>query len=158
VPVFALYLALVYLGGVKVGSHDCKARTVHQQIRTVRVTLPAPRRPDRTLPDVQITAILATEPQPPAGEAPVEWLLLTNLPVETPEQALEKLQWYLCRWQIEICQSWCLRKSLIPYFGVVGFGRSGHVWPKVGARCVARAAAAVLPCRPIRATRHALHG
>ena len=66
------------------------------------MTLPAPRRPDRTLPDVQISAILATEPQPPAGEAPVEWLLLTNLPVETPEQALEKLQWYLCRWQIEV--------------------------------------------------------
>jgi hypothetical protein len=83
-------------------SHGCKARTVHQQIRAVRVTLPAPRRPDRTLPAVEITAILATEPQPPAGEAPVEWLLLTNLPVETPEQALEKLQWYLCRWQIEV--------------------------------------------------------
>jgi len=83
-------------------SHGCKARTVHQQIHTVRVTLPAPRRPDRTLPEVAITAILATEPQPPAGEAPVEWLLLTNLPVETPEQALEKLQWYLCRWQIEV--------------------------------------------------------
>ncbi len=28
--------------------------------------------------------------------------LLTSLPVETAEQALEKLQWYLCRWQIEV--------------------------------------------------------
>jgi hypothetical protein len=83
-------------------THGCKARTVHQQIQVVRVTLPAPHRPDRTLPDVEVTAILATEPQPPAGEEPVEWLLLTNLPVETPEQALEKLQWYLCRWQIEV--------------------------------------------------------
>ena len=27
---------------------------------------------------------------------------MTNLPVETPEEAIEKLQWYLCRWQIEI--------------------------------------------------------
>jgi hypothetical protein len=51
---------------------------------------------------VEITAILASEPHPPAGEAPVEWLLLTNLPADTPEQALEKLQWYLCRWQIEV--------------------------------------------------------
>ena len=83
-------------------SHGCKARTVHQEIRTVRVTLPAPRRPDRTLPPVTITAILASEPAPPAGEAPVDWLLLTNLPVDTPAQALEKLQWYLCRWQIEV--------------------------------------------------------
>jgi hypothetical protein len=49
-------------------------------------TLPAPSRPDRTLPEVKVTAILATEPNPPPGEAPVEWLLLTNLPVETPSR------------------------------------------------------------------------
>ncbi len=83
-------------------THGLKARVVQQQIKAIRVTLPAPHRPDRTLPDVEVTAILATEPQPPAGEEPVEWLLLTNLPVDTPEQALEKLQWYLCRWQIEV--------------------------------------------------------
>ena len=82
--------------------HGRKARPVHQQLKAVRVTLKAPYRSDRVLPDVEVTAILATEPHPPAGEAPVEWLLLTNLPVNTPEQALEKLSWYLCRWQIEI--------------------------------------------------------
>ena len=32
----------------------------------------------------------------------MQWLLLTNLPVDTPAQALEKIQWYLCRWQIEV--------------------------------------------------------
>lgn len=79
-----------------------RARTVHQQIKAVRVTLQAPARPDRTLPDVTVTALLATEPHPPAGEDPLDWLLLTNLPVETPEQAIEKLSWYLCRWQIEV--------------------------------------------------------
>lgn len=79
-----------------------KARTVHQQLKVVRVTLKAPARPDRSLVDVTVTALLATEPNPPAGEDPLEWLLLTNLPVETPEQASEKLLWYLCRWQVEI--------------------------------------------------------
>jgi len=93
-------------------SHGGKARTVHQEIRAVRGTLPGPRRPDRTLPAVEITALLAREPHPPAGEAPVEWLLLTNLPADTPAQALEKLQWYLCRWQIEIDQPCCLRKAV----------------------------------------------
>ena len=83
-------------------SHGVKARVVHQQIKALRLTLPAPRRPDRKLPEVTITAILATEPHPPPGEEAVEWLLLTNLPVDTPAQALEKLQWYLCRWQIEV--------------------------------------------------------
>ena len=84
------------------GGNGRTARTVHQEIKVVRVTLKAPYRPDRVLPDTEVTALLATEPHPPAGEEPVEWLLLTNLPVETAEQALEKLQWYLCRWQIEI--------------------------------------------------------
>jgi hypothetical protein len=84
------------------GGKGRTARPVHQELKVVRVTLNAPARPDRQLPDVEVTAILATEPHPPAGEEPVEWLLLTNLVVETPEQAIEKLQWYLCRWQIEI--------------------------------------------------------
>jgi hypothetical protein len=79
-----------------------RARTVHQQIKAVRVTLKPPARPDRTLPEVTVTALLATEPQPPADEDPLNWLLLTNLPVETAEQAVEKLSWYLCRWQIEV--------------------------------------------------------
>ena len=79
-----------------------KARRVDQQIKVVRVTLKAPARPDRTLVDVTVTALLATEPNPPAGEDPLEWVLLTNLAVETPEQASEKLAWYLCRWQVEI--------------------------------------------------------
>ncbi len=78
------------------------ARPVEQQIKVVRITLKAPSRPDRTLPDITVTALLATEANPPAGEDPLDWLLLTNLLVETPEQAVEKLQWYLCRWQIEI--------------------------------------------------------
>jgi len=84
------------------GGNGRTARPVHQQIRAKRLTLKAPPRPDRQLADVQITALLASESDPPPGETPVEWLLLTNLPVDTPEQALEKLSWYLCRWQIEI--------------------------------------------------------
>jgi hypothetical protein len=83
-------------------SNGRRARTVHQQIKVVRVTLKAPARPDRTLAEVTVTALLATEPHPPAFEAPLDWLLLTNLPVETAEQASEKFSWYLCRWQIEI--------------------------------------------------------
>jgi hypothetical protein len=86
----------------KPASNGRPARTVHQHIKAVRVTLKAPSRPDRTLADVTVTALLAFEPNPPAGEDPLVWVLLTNLPVETPQQAIEKLAWYLCRWQIEV--------------------------------------------------------
>ncbi len=78
------------------------ARRIHQQLRVARVTLKAPHRSDRTLADIEVTAVLAREVDPPKGEEPLEWLLLTSLSVETAEQALEKLQWYLCRWQIEV--------------------------------------------------------
>ena len=66
------------------------------------MTLKAPRRPDRRLSDATVTALLATEIDPPAGDEPVAWLLLTNLPIDTPDQALEKIAWYLCRWQVEV--------------------------------------------------------
>jgi hypothetical protein len=78
------------------------ARTVHQQLKAVRVTLKPPARPDRSLAEVTVTALLATEPNPPAGEDPLDWLLLTNIPIDTPEQARETLAWYLCRWQVEV--------------------------------------------------------
>jgi hypothetical protein len=35
-------------------------------------------------------------------EEPLQWLLLTTLAVETFEQAIEKLNWYVARWGIEV--------------------------------------------------------
>lgn len=78
------------------------ARHVEQHIRVVRVTLKPPARPDRRLAPVTVSALLATEINPPPDVEALNWLLITNLSVETPEQALEKLHWYLCRWQIEV--------------------------------------------------------
>jgi hypothetical protein len=83
-------------------SNGRRARTVSQQIKVVRMTLKAPSRPDRTLPDITVTTLLATEPDPPVDEDPLDRVLLANLPIDTPKQAIEKLQWYLCRWQIEV--------------------------------------------------------
>jgi hypothetical protein len=39
---------------------------------------------------------------PPApGVEPLKWMLLTDLPVENPDQAWEKVEWYRVRWGIE---------------------------------------------------------
>jgi hypothetical protein len=78
------------------------ARRVEQSLRALRVLLRPPYRPDKKLAPVEVTAILAREDNPPPGEEPIEWLLLSNLPVESFEDAYEKVQWYLCRWQIEV--------------------------------------------------------
>ncbi|EAR22666.1 hypothetical protein [Nitrococcus mobilis] len=39
-----------------------------------------------------MSALLAQELDPPAGAEPIEWLLLSRLPVDTAEQAGELLQ------------------------------------------------------------------
>ena len=41
------------------------------------------------------------EPEPPAGAEPLEWLLVTTVPVATTEQAWQRVQWYGWRWLAE---------------------------------------------------------
>lgn len=47
-------------------------------------------------------AVYAYEIKPPEQEEPVEWMLLTNLPVSNFQEALEKVRWYCLRWRIEM--------------------------------------------------------
>ena len=51
---------------------------------------------------ITMTAILATEERQPTAGQPIEWLLLTTIPVRTVEEAAEKVGWYALRWQIEV--------------------------------------------------------
>jgi hypothetical protein len=45
--------------------------------------------------------VLITEVHPPKGEKPIEWLLLTNEPVNAFEDAWRVAGWYECRWVVE---------------------------------------------------------
>ena len=51
---------------------------------------------------LELTVLHATERGTPSGRDPIEWELITNLPVTSRAQAIEKLQWYGLRWRIEI--------------------------------------------------------
>ena len=55
----------------------------------------------RTREPVALTVILVTEPAPPDGVEPLRWLLLTNLPVTTPTEALDVVGYYRLRWLVE---------------------------------------------------------
>ena len=77
------------------------ARTVIQELRAKRVTLAAPSNLTNATP-IEVTAVYAYERNPPKGQDPVSWLLLTSEPVSTTQQASTIVQWYMCRWQIEI--------------------------------------------------------
>lgn len=79
------------------------ARTVEQEVKAVRLLLKPPhRRTGGTLPAVELTVVQARETNPPPGEDPLVWVLLTTLPVETFEHAEEVLELYLCRWEVEL--------------------------------------------------------
>lgn len=72
------------------------------EVRVTRVKLAAPYRPPgRQLPDVELTLLSAREKDPPDGEAPICWLLLTTLPVENFTAALRILRAYGLRWLVE---------------------------------------------------------
>jgi hypothetical protein len=70
-------------------------------IRFTRVTLRPPCLKDDQ-PPLTLWAVEAREVRPPKGATPVCWRLLTTLPVETAEAAVEKVRWYAQRWQIEV--------------------------------------------------------
>ncbi|MEI2774248.1 MAG: IS4 family transposase [Candidatus Competibacter sp.] len=74
------------------------ARPVRQTLYRDTVTLPA----RKGAPAVTVTAILAREERPPAGEQAIVWRLSTNRPAETLETVVELIDWYRRRWLVEI--------------------------------------------------------
>lgn len=61
-----------------------------------------PKHKVEKLPDIEMHAVHVLENDPPEGEDPVEWMLLTNLPVASFDEACEKARWYSLRWRIEM--------------------------------------------------------
>jgi IS4 transposase len=51
---------------------------------------------------VVATCLVAREFDAPAGVKPIEWHLLTNREATTLQQAIELIDWYRARWEIEI--------------------------------------------------------
>jgi IS4 transposase len=72
------------------------SRPVTLHIRVARVVLK-----QQQLPNTPV--VMAEEQSAPSRAAPVSWMLLSNiLQVETLSGAQELLNWYLCRWEIEL--------------------------------------------------------
>jgi len=79
------------------------ARRADLSVRFAPVTIRPPQaRRGEGLPPLNLWAVLARETEPPAGPEPIEWLLLSSLPVTDLGQACERIQWYTCRWLSEL--------------------------------------------------------
>jgi len=77
------------------------ARDAHMVIRFAEVSLQAPTG-YKDAPAIPVWVVFTQEQSAPPGVKPLEWLLLTTIPVTSFEQAIEKLIWYTRRWGIEV--------------------------------------------------------
>ncbi len=77
------------------------ARDAKLEMRFASLSLSPPR--DKKLEPVALWAVFAKEVDAgPDVKEPIEWMLLTTVPTESFEQAVERVQWYTRRWGIEI--------------------------------------------------------
>ena len=82
--------------------HKQPARTARMAVRFANLTL-APPTKKKNLPPLPMTVVWSYEIDPPAGiKKPLRWMLLSNRPVQALDEALERLRWYACRWNIEV--------------------------------------------------------
>lgn len=79
------------------------ARQMHLKLSFTPVTLDLPHKRKGEDPNerLELWALRIWEPHPHKGVEPIEWILLTNVPTTTPEEARERVTWYECRWVIE---------------------------------------------------------
>jgi Transposase DNA-binding len=70
------------------------------QYRRIRILPPIGKQ--KRYPALTLTVIHAKERQTPKNRKKIEWKLITDLPVGSRQEAVEKLEWYAMRWKIEV--------------------------------------------------------
>jgi hypothetical protein len=93
------------LGHLKVRVAKRPAQPVREAIVAVRstsLTLRPPTHLRTHLKPLSLYGVLVQEVEPPEAVEPLCWLLLTTVPVGSFDDAIERIQWYCQRWQIEI--------------------------------------------------------
>jgi hypothetical protein len=77
-----------------------RSRTADIEIRTKEILFCG--RKGQARDPVSVFAVYAKEKRAPKGEEAIEWMLLTSIPVENVTTAQAIVEWYRCRWEIEI--------------------------------------------------------
>jgi Transposase DDE domain len=82
--------------------HGHQARSTQLQLACGQLTLLPPRNEPRAGKDPMTVWVLRVwEEQAPDGEEPLEWILVTSVPITTLAQAWERVDWYQHRWLVE---------------------------------------------------------
>jgi hypothetical protein len=74
--------------------------TLEIRYRKIRVLPPIGKQ--KRYPALILTVIHAAEHGTPKNRKKIEWKLITDLPVRSRRDAVEKIEWYARRWKIEV--------------------------------------------------------
>lgn len=87
---------------LEVRDADGKPDVAILAIRYKRIRLLPPIGKQKHYPPLEATVIHAYEQERPKNRRRIDWKLITDLPVQSLSDAVEKLQWYSLRWKIEL--------------------------------------------------------
>jgi hypothetical protein len=83
------------------GKRSARQACIAVRFGPVRIRRPASCFDPNAPEEIELFAVEARELNPPAGEKPICWRLLTTHRVESVAQALQVIGWYRLRWHIE---------------------------------------------------------
>lgn len=88
-------------GGRRRRKQPRQGRSTTVGIHALKTTLCKPDVSRATQETLTVNVVIVRELEPPEGEAPIEWRLLTTESIETPEDILRVVDAYRARWLIE---------------------------------------------------------
>lgn len=89
------------------------------ELKYRRIRILPPIGKQKRYPPLTLTVIHAQERDAPKGCEAIDWKLITDLPVRSRVEAIEKLDWYALRWKIEVFHK--IMKSVSFFFHVGTF-------------------------------------
>jgi Transposase DNA-binding/Transposase DDE domain len=89
------------LHSIQVRDHKGQTEEAVLELRYRRIRVLPPIGKQSRYPELRLTVIYAQERKTPKGRDRIDWKLITDLPVSSPLEAIEKLEWYASRWKIE---------------------------------------------------------
>ncbi len=93
-------LGVAGLHHVEVANDAGRVETANVEIKYGSIHVLPPIGKQKRYPALTLTVLHAREREEPAGRPRIDWKLITDLPVQSHRDAVEKLHWYALRWKI----------------------------------------------------------
>lgn len=84
------------------GNQPAREATLARRFCPLTLKPPGNRKQSEGLPEVTLWAVQVVEVEAPADVTAIEWMLVTTVAVHSVEDAMERVEWYGCRWGIEV--------------------------------------------------------